>query len=338
MGQDLGPEQQISFLRNPIVLGALAVVVVLLLVAVALILVGGGEEEDGGEAAAPAATRTEKAQTSPTSESGVSGEAIATINVRSGPGERYAVLGTIRNGTRVEVVGRSEDEEWLQVIYPPRSSLHGWVDAAFLELEGDPGLLAVATVEALPLPEVPTQPAITAVATPTVEGTPTAEGTPTEEVTPSPTAVLSPTPEADLPDLVIGIPASVINDTLIITVVNQGRGAVENQRLDVGVFDSQGQTLLHYTTVGMQSLAPGASIDINTGFTCAIREQEVLVVVDVDGRIDETDNTNNQLLVTIRPCFRAPMPTLTPSLTPAPSVTPEPAPQVEPTATPSPEG
>lgn len=334
MRQDLDPEQQVSFLRHPIVLGALAVVVVLLVVAVALILVGGGEEDDEEEAAAPAPTRTEKPETNLTSEDGVSGEVIATINVRSGPGEGYTILGTIRNGTRVEVVGRTEEEEWLQVIYPPQSSLHGWVDAAFLDLEGDPSTLAVATVEALPLPEVPTEPAYVAVATPTAEETPTAEAGPTEEATPSPTAVFSPTPEAELPDLVIGIPTWLVDDTVVITVVNQGRGAMENQRLDVGMFDSQGQTLLHYTSAGVQSLAPGSSIDVNTGFTCTVEQQEVLVVVDVDGRIDETDNTNNQMLVTVRACFRAPMPTLTPTTAPVPSATAAPTAWLVPTATP----
>jgi len=334
MRQDLGPEQEISFLRHPIVLGALAVVVVLLVVAVALILVGGGEEDDEGEAAAPAPTRTEKPETNLASEDGVSGEVIATINVRSGPGEGYTILGTIRNGTRVEVVGRTEDDEWLQVIYPPQSNLHGWVDAAFLDLEGDPSQLAVATVEALPLPEVPTEPAYVAVATPTAEETPTAEAGPTEEATPSPTAVLSLTPEAELPDLVIAIPTWLVDDTVIITVVNQGRGAVENQPLDVGVFDSQGQTLLHHATAGLQSLAPGASIDISTGFTCTTQEQEVLIVVDVDGRIDETDNTNNQAVVTVKPCLRVPMPTLTPPMTPVPSATAAPTAWLMPTATP----
>ncbi len=346
MRQGLEPEEEVSFLRNPIVLGALAVVVVLLVVAVALILVGGGEGDDAGEAAAPGPTRTERPEASPVREGRVSGEVIATINVRSGPGEGYTILGTIRNGTRVEVVGRTEEDEWLQVIYPPQSTLHGWVDAAFLDLEGDPSTLAVATVEALPMPEVPTEPAYAAAATPTTEESPTPEGSPTEEPSTSPTAVLSPTPEVALPDLVIAIPSWLVDGTVVITVVNQGKGTVENEPLDVGVFDSQGQTLLQRTSAGLQSLAPGASIDISTGFTCTTHEQEVLIVVDVDGRIDETDNTNNQAIVTVRPCPGVSIPTVTPSMTPAspataePTLAPQPtvAPQAEPSleATPPP--
>jgi hypothetical protein len=52
---------------------------------------------------------------------------------------------------------------------------------------------------------------------------------------------------------------------------------------------------------------------VNTGFTCTIQERQVLVVVDLNGLIEETDNTNNQLVTTLAPCWRPPPPTLTPS-------------------------
>jgi hypothetical protein len=109
---------------------------------------------------------------------------------------------------------------------------------------------------------------------------------------------------------------------------------VENEPLDVGVFDSQGVTLLHRTSAGLQSLPPGGSIDISTGFTCTTQEQEVLIVVDVDGRIEEMDNTNNQAIVTVKPCPSPSMPTVTPSTTPEPTVAPQAEPSAEATAEP----
>lgn len=305
MREDLDRQEQLSFLRNPLILGALGVVAVLLMVAIVLVLVGGGgDEEQEGDSARATRSEMSEGTTTPSARgtSTLRAEVIATINVRSGPDEQYPVLGTIRSGTRVEVTGRSEDEEWLQVVYPPRSTLHGWVDAAYLRLEGDASVLAVATVEAAAIPEVPTQAPVTMVV-PTL--------TPTTEVTPTATA----TPELDLPDLVITA-AYVIDDSLIATVQNQGKGPIENQAIDVAVFDAQGQIILGEVSIGLETLAPGQSIDVNTGFTCTIQAQQVLLVVDVNGLIDETDNTNNQLVTTLAACWRPPSPTLTPPPTP----------------------
>jgi SH3-like domain-containing protein len=270
------------------------------MVAIVLVLIGGGGEEEGeGDEAAARGTETSEGTTTPRAGGGMlMAEVIATINVRSGPDEDYPVLGTIRNGTTVEVSGRSEDEEWLQVVYPPRSTLHGWVDAAYLRLEGDASALAVATAEVAAIPEMPTQAPVTAVVT-TV--------TPTPEVT----ATVPATVEPDLPDLVLTA-AYMLEDSLIATVQNQGTGLVQNQAIEVSVLDSQGQTVLGAASVALETLAAGQSIDVNTGFTCSIQERQVLLVVDLNGLVDETDNTNNQLVTTLAPCWHPPPPTLTP--------------------------
>lgn len=309
MREDLDRQEQLSFLRNPLILGALAVVAVLLMVAIVLVLVGGGEgEEREGDTARATRTETSEDNTTP-SASGTGtlmAEVAATINVRSGPDEQYPVLGTIRSGTTVEVTGRNEDDEWLQVVYPPRSTLHGWVDATYLRLEGDASVLAVATVEAAAIPEVPTQVPVTVVV-PTL--------TPTTATQVVPTATASATPESLLPDLVVTA-GYVLSDSLIATVRNQGKGTVGNQAIEVAVFDAQGQVLLADVSAGLATLSPGQSIDVNTGFTCTIQAQKVLVVVDVNGLIDETDNTNNQLVTALAPCWRPPAPTLTPAVSP----------------------
>ena len=49
----------------------------------------------------------------------------------------------------------------------------------------------------------------------------------------------------------------------------------------------------------MQDLAAGASIDVRTGYVPFGGPTEVLVIVDPNGKIAETDDTNNRLIVTL---------------------------------------
>ena len=52
-------------------------------------------------------------------------QAYRTVNVRSGPGTQYDIIGQLTNGDEVRVVGRSDQEsDWLQIEY---SSGTGWV-------------------------------------------------------------------------------------------------------------------------------------------------------------------------------------------------------------------
>ena len=41
----------------------------------------------------------------------------AEINIRSGPGPDYPVVGTLQGGERVRVLGKTEAETWLQIQY-----------------------------------------------------------------------------------------------------------------------------------------------------------------------------------------------------------------------------
>jgi uncharacterized protein YraI len=194
-----------AFLRNRFILGGLAIVVVLLLIAVVLVVVGSG---DGGPG-----PRSVSGATTPDSEStalprrGLIGHVRTTATMRNGPGRTYAILGTIRRGARVSVVGRNADETWLQITYPAGSQLRGWVDAGFIEVTGDISQLAIAGPGAGPsvlvptgaVPTVgepvvpsPTQPLAAATATPSPS--PTAAPAPSPTLTPAPTATPQPAP------------------------------------------------------------------------------------------------------------------------------------------------
>ncbi|MFB0535290.1 MAG: SH3 domain-containing protein [Anaerolineae bacterium] len=70
------------------------------------------------------------------------------LNVRSGPGIAYAIVGGLRLGDEVEVVGKNATATWLQIVY---NGEEGWVAAAYVDLTGS--LAEVPEVSAPPPPE-----------------------------------------------------------------------------------------------------------------------------------------------------------------------------------------
>lgn len=273
-------------LRNPFVLGGLAAVVAVLLVIVAVVAFSGGSGS-GQDGAAKSPTKS-PTQAQVAGSDGVTGKANATVNVRNGPVNTAEVLGVLRRGSEVSVDGKSADGEWLQIVYPPRSKLHGWVLASSLDLNSDISALAVATPEEIQLAVVPTS-----IAVATIEST----QAPTPRPTPGLATTVTATPLSTLPDLVVG-DWLVSGGVLVLTVTNQGTGTLTATAIDVGVFDASGAKLLNLTTSGPQTLKPGGSIDIKTGYLALGAQGQVLVVVDINGRIPETNDTNNRLVVT----------------------------------------
>jgi subtilase family serine protease len=132
----------------------------------------------------------------------------------------------------------------------------------------------------------------------------------------------TPTPSQALPDLVVG-GTLVSGGTLVVTVTNQGKGALKNATIEVGVFDATGAQLLKSASVTTQNLSAGASIDVQTGYVTVVGPDQVLVIVDPNGKIKESDDTNNRLLVSF-----AATPTLAPTAkaTTAAELTPTPHP------------
>jgi hypothetical protein len=131
---------QFDFLRNRLLLAGFAVLAVLLLTAIVLVVLSGNSADD--EASASVNETPEK-----TVVATPSGEFTATVTttatMRSGPGMEYAIMGTVPEGAIVDVSGRNEDNQWLQIIYPPGSQLRGWVPAIQVDLTGNIDLLPV---------------------------------------------------------------------------------------------------------------------------------------------------------------------------------------------------
>lgn len=92
-----------------------------------------------------------------------------TLNLRSGPGTDYDILGVLKEGDTLKVTGRDLAGDWLRVI--ASDGQEGWVTCSLLQVNVDVAGVPVAQV----LP------------TPTPMYTPTPAVTPTPELLPAPT-------------------------------------------------------------------------------------------------------------------------------------------------------
>jgi uncharacterized protein YraI len=79
--------------------------------------------------------------------------AVDYVNVRSGPGTNYPVLGVAQPGAAAEVSGKSADGAWWQVKIPPQyaADAFGWVSASYVVTSNTD---SVPVVEAPPAPPV----------------------------------------------------------------------------------------------------------------------------------------------------------------------------------------
>ncbi|MFN8558627.1 MAG: SH3 domain-containing protein [Dehalococcoidia bacterium] len=94
--------------------------------------------------AAPAVTATAPAQATPapaTGELRLSALSRATPNVRRGPSLDAQIAFQLRPQQRVDVIGRSADAQWLQVLNPENARERLWVSADMLDVTGDPRTL-----------------------------------------------------------------------------------------------------------------------------------------------------------------------------------------------------
>jgi hypothetical protein len=144
------PESYIHWDRGlAIVAGMIGIVLVFFLLLVALpIRESSGNEQLTGIAEAPAPTTaaTAAATTAPaTAVAPATGpdqpRLPATTRqfpfVRRGPGINWTAVMNLQQGQRVEVVGRSPDRLWLQIVLPTNARERGWVSQEFLAVEGD---------------------------------------------------------------------------------------------------------------------------------------------------------------------------------------------------------
>ena len=282
-----GPETRAAILKIPVVLAGAAVVALLGLTAAVLVVIDAatGDTADDPEVIVDSKGTATPGPVEETAVSlGVTGTTTRATAVRERPGTSARVFGTLPRRHTVQIDGRTDEDGWFRIIFPANSESHGWVNAEDLDVTGSTALLAVVTPEPPLVVEVPTE--FVPIDTPTpefLEETPTPEGTET--------------PGATLPDLVVGGTPVISNGQLFITVINQGT-ADFNGDLVVAIFNLDGTALLGGSTVPGFTLAPGTSIDVGTGYVVT-EDQQLLLIVDPNGDIEELDNTNNQITVSI---------------------------------------
>jgi hypothetical protein len=288
------------FLRNPLVLGGVAIVLAVAAAAVVAVLFSEGEKEAVIVTSAPAASTPGSAPTeTPVPVEGMRALALSTLTVRAGPGTGYISLGIARRGAELDVVGKNGEESWLEISYPPRSQLRGWVEADGVELEGSLASLPVATPESLVLPAVPTYPPGAF-----VEGE----------------SDLTPTLEASLlPDLILS-DAYLSEGELVVTVTNQGT-ADAAAPIDVAVYSGDGSTPLRLARAG-GALPAGASVDLATGYQPAGGPQRLFIRVDPANRVQEANEDNNVVVFGVSGLPASPSPT-PPQFSPTATATPK---------------
>jgi uncharacterized protein YraI len=79
------------------------------------------------------------------------------LNLRSGPGTNYDIIGYLRNGDILDVKGRVASNDWIQVI-PGNSNSLAWVSASSKYVQINVDLDSIPIVEAPPISVLPTSP------------------------------------------------------------------------------------------------------------------------------------------------------------------------------------
>ena len=105
-----------------------------------------------------------------------------SLNIRSGPGTNFPVIGVARNGDSGEIIGRSADGNWWVVSVPSAPGGMGWVSASFVTATDADDVPVIASPPppptATPRPATPTPQPIAPTPTPT----PAPLATPTTEI------------------------------------------------------------------------------------------------------------------------------------------------------------
>lgn len=142
------PETRVRWERGlAIIAGMIGIVVTFFVLLVSLpISAGKPEVRPAGPAGAPTATPPLSAA-APTATPQVAAtpklSAIApeASNVRRQPSLSGQIVTILRQGQRVDVVGRTPDSQWLQILLPERPAEKLWVSADRLDVTGDPRTL-----------------------------------------------------------------------------------------------------------------------------------------------------------------------------------------------------
>jgi hypothetical protein len=228
----------------------------------------------------------------------------STLQVYIGPGELFAVVGTIAGGEEVDVTGRDGDGEWVAIVFPPNSTARAWVKAADLRNLSSSDVANLAVVAPTPLPQfVPTPPPVFAGSNNNSgsSGSGSNNGDDDddedEHLLPNPPPLATPNNlgPADLRVTRISLRS---DGRVNVSVANTGPGDLLNRTVFVRVrnLGSGGETLIYNG-----SIEAGDDITLtSTSFTVTPPEV-VIAIVDPSSALNDPNRSNNSLTVEVTP-------------------------------------
>ena len=227
------------------------------------------------------------------------------VEVYLGPGDAYAIIGTLARDEAVEIVGRDNSSQWVAVRFPPGSTARGWLPTS--GLDNVPGLEALAVVLPTPLPRnvAPVPPVFSGPISGGGGG-----GTPRPPITDGP-LVVTPTPASLVPagpvDLVVTRVALQPDGAVRVTIGNRGPGALTGQTASVLVRDQASNQELLIT--GSRGLAVGETVSLTTQAFRVAGSADVTALVDPYGATSDADRSNNSMTVGLSSLEPTPTPT-----------------------------
>lgn len=125
-----------------------------------------GEPSGSGEQAQPVDPSPTETPAPPADPAVVIGQ---NMNVRSGPGTNYAVIGTASSGQRYGVTGKNSQGDWWQINYNGQA---GWVYGPLVTAQNTGAVAVAANIPAPPPPPTPVPATATPVPQPTATPAP----------------------------------------------------------------------------------------------------------------------------------------------------------------------
>lgn len=167
LNQEVEPVPEQAGQNNTLII-ILAVALVLALAGIVFLLVayvfGGGSGSEEEAVLPPPGETVEATVLPPTPEPDEPKATVIArkgVNVRTGPGLNFPVIGIAPFGSALEVVGRSADATWWVVNVPVAPQGNGWVSDEYVQVQNGQGVMVI-----------PSPPTPTPVATPTPTATP----------------------------------------------------------------------------------------------------------------------------------------------------------------------
>ncbi len=221
----------------------------------------------------PTRTPTDTRTPTPTPEGVVLTVIGQSVNIRTGPGRAYDVIGQLRRGAQVRLIGANPDYTWFVFNLEGRTA---WVtsQANLVSIFGD-----VRTLPAIEPPPLPT-----------------ATFTPTPTLTPTP----QPLPDIVLLNAVLSPPVPAPNQPFTLTVTLQNQGQGDAGEFAVATSFMPGSV---YSAAIVPSLPAGQVVNVNLSATVtATGVETIAIILDLNQQVNEgpSGEANNQPLFSYR--------------------------------------